>query len=47
MAIVRNSLSKGNNYLEQALKESKHGKSITFDKIVIMIYENCENKITQ
>lgn len=46
MAIVRNSLSSGNAAVEQAIKESKHDKSITFDKIVAMMYENCEKSIT-
>jgi hypothetical protein len=47
MAIVRNSLSTGNPHVEQALKDTKHDKSATFDKIVLMMYENCEKKITE
>lgn len=47
MAIVRNSLAAGNPHVEQALKDTKHDKSVTFDKIVLMMYENCEKKITE
>ena len=47
MAIVRHSLAAGNNNVEQALKDTKHYKSFTFDKIVLMMYDNCEKNISE
>ena len=47
MAIVRNSLAKGNDHVVETLKETKHDKEKTFDKIVLMMYENCERQISE
>lgn len=46
MAIVRNSLVQGNNEVKDTIKSSKSDHSLTFDKIVAMMYETCLSKIS-
>jgi hypothetical protein len=45
MSIVRNSLAEGNNEMKEALRSSGVDKSKGYDKIVLAMLENCQNKI--
>jgi hypothetical protein len=45
--LVKNSLSKGNTEVTLALKETKHPKDKTFDKIFSMMLENCVDNIEE
>jgi hypothetical protein len=47
LALIRNSLTLGNERIKTALKESKLDKGKTFDKIIILMFENCKNLITK
>jgi hypothetical protein len=43
--LVKNSLSKGNNDVIQTLKDTKHPKDKTFDKIYAMMLEFCSDNL--
>ena len=45
--LIKNSLSKGNNDVIQTLKDTKHPKDKTFDKIYAMMLENCVENIEE
>lgn len=45
--LIKNSLSKGNTEVTLALKETKHPKDKTFDKIFSMMLENCVENIEE
>jgi hypothetical protein len=45
MMILRTSMSKGNKNVTQALKETKHDKKITYDKIIASMLESCYSSI--
>lgn len=45
MILIKNSLSKGNTEVTLTLKETKHSKDKTFDKIFSMMLENCVDNI--
>jgi len=45
--LVKNSLSKGNTEVTITLKETKHQKDKTFDKIFSMMLENCVDNIEE
>ncbi len=45
--LIKNSLSKGNPEVTLTLKETKHPKDKTFDKIFSMMLENCVDKIEE
>ena len=45
--MIKNSLTKGNNDVMQALKDTKHPKDKTFDKIYAMMLENCVENIEE
>ncbi len=46
LAIINNSLQKGNEVLRTVLRDSIYDKSKSFDKAISMMYETCLNKIT-
>ena len=46
MAILRNSLAKGNEDIRSAISASKFDKAKTFDKISTMVLQNCERVIS-
>lgn len=46
MALLRNSLSEGNEKIKSTISEGKFDKSKTYDKIIAMIISNCMKKIT-
>lgn len=43
--LIKNSLSKGNTEVTLTLKETKHPKDKTFDKIFSMMLENCVENV--
>jgi hypothetical protein len=43
--LIRNSLSQGNKEVQQVLKDTKHDKDMTFDKIIAMMQDNCISKV--
>ena len=45
--LIKNSLSKGNTDVTITLKETKHPKDKTFDKIFSMMLENCVENIEE
>lgn len=45
LILIKNSLAKGNNDVIKTLKETKHDKEKTYDKIVAMMTDSCYNKI--
>lgn len=45
MLILEDSLIKGNNMIKATLKNSKHDKVKSYDKIISMILDNCYNLI--
>ena len=45
MLIMRTNLAKGNQNVINVLKDSKHDKEKTYDKIVAMMLDNCYNNI--
>jgi hypothetical protein len=45
--MIKNSLSKGNNEVIQTLKDTKHPKDKTFDKIYAMMLENCVENLDE
>ncbi len=47
LAILRNSLEKGNEKIRKTIKTSLLDKADTFDKILISIVNNCIGKINQ
>lgn len=47
MLVIRTSLDKGNPKVKAAIRDTKHDKEKTFDKIVAMMLENCYNKIEE
>jgi hypothetical protein len=47
MLILRANLEKGNQQITQALKETKHDKTKTYDKIIAMILDNCYTTINE
>lgn len=47
MLLVRNSLGRGNPDVTAALKETKHDKEKTYDKIVAMMLDTCHNTIEE
>ena len=46
MAILRNSLAKGNEDIRSVISASKFDKAKTFDKISTMVLQNCERVIS-
>jgi hypothetical protein len=47
MLILRTSLSKGNDQVTQTLKDSKHDKQVTYDKIIANMLDTCHKKIDE
>lgn len=47
LGLVRNAFAKGDERIHNALKEAKTDLSKTYDKIVILMLENCEKNIKQ
>lgn len=45
--LIKNSLTKGNKEVLQALKETKHPRDKTFDKIYAMMLVNCVDNIEE
>ena len=45
--LIKNSLTKGNNDVMQTLKDTKHPKDKTFDKIYAMMLETCVENIDE
>jgi hypothetical protein len=45
MIIMRNSLARGNKNVNNALKETKHDKTKTYDKIISMMLDTCTGTI--
>lgn len=45
MAILRNSLAKGNEDIRTAIKDSKFDKAKTFDKVAFTMLLNCKRVI--
>ena len=45
--LIKNSLSKGNTEVSLTLKETKHPKDKTFDKVFSMMLENCVDNIEE
>ncbi len=46
LAIVRNSLSEDNKDVHDAMKATKHDKSRSYDKILLTMLKNCEDKLS-
>jgi len=46
LSIIRNSLADGNQEVKAAIDNSKFDRSKSFDKIVVIMLNNCENKIS-
>lgn len=46
LSIIRNSLADGNQEVKAAIDNSKFDRSKSFDKIVVTMLNNCENKIS-
>lgn len=47
LLIIRNSLEKGNTEVKSTLKETKHDKEKTFNKIKAMMLDSCVTKIDE
>ncbi len=47
MLIMRTNLAKGNQQVINVLKDTKHDKEKTYDKITAMMLDNCYTKIDQ
>jgi hypothetical protein len=47
LAVLRNSLEKGNEQIKKTIAKTVHDRGNTFDKILINIIENCQRKINQ
>lgn len=46
LAVIRNSLAQGNSKVKEVLSKTVHDKSNAFDKILILMLNGCENKIS-
>jgi hypothetical protein len=45
--LIRNLLAKGDSRIKEVIKKSKNDKYKTFDKIILLMLENCEKIIKQ
>ncbi len=45
LALIRNSLNVGNENIKNVIKDTIHAKLDTFDKILILMLNNCENQL--
>ena len=47
LSLIRNSLNAGNDRVKKVISETKLNKAKTFDKIIVLMLDNCLNNITQ
>ena len=46
LVVIRNSLSVGNKDVKNTMRDTKHDKEKTFNKIIALMLEHCYNSIT-